>query len=468
MEREAEVTLLFCQRDGRSGLVKRRSLDREPSFTGCANGMGDSMAGEYWLEQKGSSVRTTKPDGVPYRVSGMAEITAVPWNGYSIASTFSGCGGSCLGYRMAGFRVLFASEFEPNAAESYQLNHPGTTLDTRDIRAVTSGEILAACSLKEGDLDLLDGSPPCQSFSMAGKREKGWGKVVAHGDGTTQVSDDLFLEFARLLSGLQPKTFVAENVSGLVKGVAKGYFKIILRELRSCGYKVEARLLDAQWLGVPQVRRRIIFIGVRADLAGGHGVKPEFPSPLPYAYSVLDAISDLIDGEFVAEEDTGGQFSAGEFYGPAPTVRASGVGHLKVRPRYDLLPPSRQKAGAYGVSEVRLNKPCPTVTVSSPRNDLAMPYEVQSGARPKRYSSSSRASPTIMAGRSTEMRSKGGERRKFTIAELMRICAFPDDFRLVGSYAQQWARLGNSVPPVMMFHIADAVRGRILDRIRGA
>ncbi len=124
-------------------------------------------------------VKTEKP---PYRVPSMAEIAAVPWNGLTAVSTFCGCGGSCLGYRMAGFRVVWANEFIPAAAEVYRANHPETTLDTRDIRNVQPAEIFAATGLKVGELDLLDGSPPCSSFFTAGKREKHWGMAKRYSD----------------------------------------------------------------------------------------------------------------------------------------------------------------------------------------------------------------------------------------------------------------------------------------------
>ena len=111
-----------------------------------------------------------------------------------------------------------------------------------------------------------------------------------------QRTDDLFFEFVRLLRGLRPRAFVAENVSGLVKGVAKGYFLEILRELKASGYVVEVRVLDAQWLGVPQQRQRTIFMGVREDL----GLAPAFPSPLPYRYTIRDALPGLGDVRYGA------------------------------------------------------------------------------------------------------------------------------------------------------------------------
>ena len=104
--------------------------------------------------------------------------------------------------------------------------------------------------------------------------------------GRSQRTDDLFFEYARLLRGFMPRAFVAENVKGLVIGKAKGYFKEILRELRSAGYRVRARILDAQWLGVPQSRQRVIFVGTREDL----DVDPPFPSPLRHRYTTRDAI----------------------------------------------------------------------------------------------------------------------------------------------------------------------------------
>ena len=222
----------------------------------------------------------------PYRVPPMAEIARIKWNGLTVVSTFSGCGGSTLGYRMAGYRVLWVNEFVPIAQESYRANmRRGTILDGRDIKQVTAESILKATGLKAGELDLFDGSPPCQAFSSAGTRDKGWGKNKKYAHGAEQKNEELFSEFVRLRDGLQPRAFVAENVSGLVKGKAKGFFLEILRELKR-GYRVEARLLDAQWLGVPQQRVRVIFVGVRDDL----GLDPAFPDPLPYRYSVRDAL----------------------------------------------------------------------------------------------------------------------------------------------------------------------------------
>lgn len=379
-------------------------------------------------------------DKPPYRVPSMTEIAATPKNGLRIISTFSGCGGSCLGFEMAGYEVLWANEFIPAAQDVYRRNHPGVYLSTENIRAVSAADVLAQAGVSVGEIDVLEGSPPCASFSTAGKREKHWGKKKAYSDTVEQV-DDLFFEFVRLIDGIQPKVFVAENVSGLVKGTAKGYFKQILAAMKACGYQVEAKLLDAQWLGVPQARQRIIFVGVRSDL----GRAPAFPKPLPYRYSVRDALPWI-----VAQGDNAG-FGGGA-HGPAavpsPTIGAG----------------PQTGNGAYP----------PSLVESTDISRYAIGAEwdkLEPGEQSDKYRSlikadPERPSPTIM-----QRGGDGGdatvthpvERRKFTIDELKRICAFPDDFILTGTYAQQWERLGRAVPPVMMRAVAETIAREVFD-----
>jgi DNA (cytosine-5)-methyltransferase 1 len=369
----------------------------------------------------------------------MAEIRALPWNGLTVASTFSGCGGSCLGYRMAGFRVVWANEFVPAAQDSYKANADAAcVLDVRDIKKVQPADILKATGLRVGELDLFDGSPPCQAFSTAGKREKGWGKNKRYEHGASQKNETLFDEYVRLLRGLRPKVFVAENVSGLVKGTAKGYFLEILAALKASGYRVTAKVLDAKWLGVPQSRQRLIFVGVREDL----GLDPMHPKPLPYLYTVRDALPWLTSCK------------------SGPT--GFGVGSLKMDAAAPTVPASMQ--APYSGHRVEAETDISGYAIGAEWDKL------KPGEQSERYFSLQRASedspsPCASHGNtSTAGVTHPTERRKFTIAELRRICAFPDDFILTGTYAQQWERLGNSVPPVMMKHIADAVRDRVLLR----
>jgi len=223
-----------------------------------------------------------------YNVPTMAEIEKIRGtNGYNLISTFSGCGGSCLGFEMAGYNVLWANEFIEEARNTYKANHPNVILNGEDIRKVTAEQILEEVNTTE--IDVLEGSPPCASFSMAGSREKAWGREKKYSD-SVQRADDLFFEYVRLVRGLKPKVFVAENVTGLVRGKAIGYFKTIMTELRSSGYVVGAKILDASYLGVPQARQRLILIGVRRDLSEKYNLLPVFPTPMNTRYVLKDIL----------------------------------------------------------------------------------------------------------------------------------------------------------------------------------
>lgn len=466
-----------CSENAR-GYGETFSID-EPMRTITTVGVGGSGAGGgdwYWMESDDVPKKETitKPE---YRVPSMAEINAVPWNGLKAISTFSGCGGSSLGYKMAGFKVLWANEFIPAAQEVYRLNHPTTTLDVRDIREIKPADILESIGLGVGDLDLFDGSPPCASFSMAGKREEHWGQVKKYSD-TKQRVDDLFDEYVRLLDGLRPKVFVAENVSGLTRGVAKGFFLEILGKLKRCGYVVKCRLLDAQWLGVPQTRERAIFVGVRSDL----GVEPCYPTPLTYRYSVRDAIPWITGLKYSSQGNDAGVPRADRVFDvdaePMAAVKASSDGGATTR--FEV-----QSGGA--PSKFRsADEPSPAIVASRttelrgdgpPIDQYAIGDEwdkLGQGEQSERYFNLVRAdaeapSPTILAAHgnpTTAGVTHPTEKRKFSILELKRICAFPDDFALTGSYAQQWERLGRAVPPVMMAAIATAIRDGIFSKLR--
>lgn len=487
----------------------------EPAPTIMAGGVGSVNTSQYRLgdDLEPEKDVSGKP---PYRVPTMAEIASIPDNGFRVASTFSGCGGSSLGYRMAGFRVLWANEFVEAARESYLANCAESTIvDGRDIRQVKPEDILKAIKLRKGQLDLLDGSPPCASFSTAGKRQAGWGQVKKYSD-TSQRTDDLFFEFARILEGVQPKTFVAENVSGLVKGTAKGYFLEILQRLKDCGYKVRAALLDAQWLGVPQCRVRTIFVGVRNDLRA----EPCHPQPLPYRYSVRDAIPWISGtvvsgqpGKLTREPTIDAQSGRSSVNGRIQGVVTNSAGKERLRSLDEPSPTVTKSSGGAGGSgrggEIRgvkithdgpdgtktnvpITGPCPTVRAGSAQRNRTDQFIIEAESDMSKYATGAEWEKIAPGGQSEKyfqlvkpsltdpcptVTAAGGnaglasvchptERRKFSIAELRRICAFPDDFILTGSYAAQWERLGRAVPPVMMKYIAETVRDQILRRLK--
>ena len=197
----------------------------------------------------------------------------------TIVSLFAGYGGSSLGYSMAGYRELLAVEWDDNAVETFKLNFPEVPVYHGDIHNLSVEECLKLTGLEPGQLDVLDGSPPCQGFSTAGKRQM------------TDPRNQLYNEYVRLLRGLKPKVFVMENVSGLVKGKMKLIFADIMRELKASGYQVKCRLMNAMYFNVPQSRQRLIWIGVREDL----GIEAGHPRGHGQPVTVRDAFAELSD-----------------------------------------------------------------------------------------------------------------------------------------------------------------------------
>lgn len=181
-----------------------------------------------------------------------------------------------MGYKLAGFKVIGCCEIDPAMIEIYRKNHHPKISFCCDIR-----DLLDRCAdfpeMKE--LDILDGSPPCSVFSMAGAREKGWGKEKKFREGQKeQRLDDLFFRFLDVAKALQPRVIVAENVTGLIKGKARGYVTEIFNAFDDAGYYVQMFLLNAAAMGVPQKRERVFFVGRRKDLEIPP-IKLEFSEP---------------------------------------------------------------------------------------------------------------------------------------------------------------------------------------------
>jgi DNA (cytosine-5)-methyltransferase 1 len=332
----------------------------------------------------------------------------------TVVSTFAGCGGSSLGYSMSGYRELLAVEWDANACEHLRANFPGLDVWQGDIAALAADEVLERCGLEPGELDVFDGSPPCQGFSIAGKRQ------------IDDPRNGLFREYVRLLVALRPKVFVMENVSGMVKGKMKLLFAEILAELKAAGYRVSARLLNAAYFLVPQARQRLIFVGVREDLA----VEPSHPRVAHRPVTVREAFTDL-EPQVFAPPAKGQRFVF-------PFIRA---GQAAV----DTVPPQvlahfaprmlRRKPGGWTFHTV-----CRRLVPGRPSPTL-----------PKTYIPYSHTPihPT--------------EHRHLAAEELARLASFPDEYVWAGSYIDRHARVGNCVPPLFMRAIASHVRTEILE-----
>jgi len=195
----------------------------------------------------------------------LTDLDKVEKNGLKVFSCFACGGGSTMGYKLAGFDVIGANEIDPEMAWHYQNNHHPKHYFLEDIRVFKKRNDLPQ---ELYNLDILDGSPPCSSFSMAGSREKGWGKKKVFREGQAeQTLDDLFFDFIELAHKLRPKIVIAENVKGMLSGNAKGYVKQIIGLFKAAGYEVQLFLLNAASMGVPQKRERVFFICRRRDLA---------------------------------------------------------------------------------------------------------------------------------------------------------------------------------------------------------
>lgn len=181
----------------------------------------------------------------------------------TVFGTFICGGGSSMGYKLAGFHHLGGVELDPKVAEVYKQNHHPEYLYNMDIREFNQLQDLPA---ELYNLDILDGSPPCSTFSTAGSRDKAWGKEKQFAEGQKlQTLDDLVFIYCDTILKLKPKCFILENVSGLVKGNAKSYAKRIVKYLDENGYAVQVFLLNGATMGVPQTRERVFFIGHRKE-----------------------------------------------------------------------------------------------------------------------------------------------------------------------------------------------------------
>ncbi len=169
-----------------------------------------------------------------------------------------------MGYKLAGFDVIGCNEIDPRMNKVYVANHhPRFNF----LEGIQTFKLRKDLPKELYQLDILDGSPPCSSFSTAGSREDGWGKKKKFREGQVeQVLDTLFFDFIDLAQELQPKIVVAENVKGLTLGEAKAYMARIYREFDEAGYAVTHQLLDASVMGVPQLRERVFFLAIRKDL----------------------------------------------------------------------------------------------------------------------------------------------------------------------------------------------------------
>ena len=307
-----------------------------------------------------------------------------------------------MGYKRAGCDVIAANDIDPEMAWHYKRN-----LAPKHYFLCPIGDLIKTDLPEElFNLDILDGSPPCSTFSMAGSREDGWGKDKHFREGQAkQVLSDLFFDYLDLVERLKPKVAIAENVKGMVLGNAKGYVKMVMARLREIGYRPQLFLVNAADCGVPQRRERVFFVAIRDDIKA----PPLKLAPQRKWISAGEATNDVQ------------KLTANEIKETAPTESDKKWW------------PKTKQGSDYGVAAVKeTGKP--------------------TGFSIKRISKI-HPSNTLPA---SEVIRHWDECRKLTYREWKRLGSFPDDYHAKGDKIGKYM-IGMSVPPKMTEAVARAV-----------
>ncbi len=394
----------------------------------------------------------------PYNLKDVHDASAQ--EKFKVISTFAGGGGSSTGYRLAGGKVLCINEFVEEAVNTYKENYPDTHILPGDIKQLSGQDFLDAAGVGVGEIDILDGSPPCSAFSVAGKlshnsveeqridlygnvtiekvsgkHSDGWGQTKNYSDGKmVENIEDLFFEFLRIAEEIKPKVIIAENVKGLTIGEAKEYFNKILKTFEKIGYEVCAQVLDSRYYGVSQTRTRVIFIAVREDVASAVGLNfmtlsSVFPDENKNVIPVKDVMVDL---EYDDEEV---KYLTEKFTNTAYWKQTGSI--MPVDPEKVLTGGDYHPKGHhFNLKRVSQYAPAPTLTAMGSAETTAGAFHWT-------------------------------EPRKLTLGELKRIMSLPDDFKLTGKWNQKAERIGRMVPPLMMKTIATSVYEKVLEKYNG-
>jgi DNA (cytosine-5)-methyltransferase 1 len=336
----------------------------------------------------------------------LSDLNKVKKNDYKVFSCFSCGGGSSLGYKLAGFNVIGNCEIDKRINDIYvKNNHPKYNY----CMGIQEMNKLKEFPEELYHLDILDGSPPCSTFSMAGQREENWGKNKKFREGqASQILDDLFFEFIDLAAILKPKIVIAENVKGLIMGNAKGYVNLIVKKFNEIGYKVQLFLLNAATMGVPQKRERVFFVATRKDIQFPNLVLNFNETPIKYG--------EIKDSKY------------------KPLGKDTMIYH-----RWKKRIKSDSNLGD---------------TVKRTENGKISSFNTQ-------YLKDDRVPNTIAAGGSLPVRFDVPGYA--TERDIKIIQTFPQDYDFLGSNVQYIC--GMSVPPIMMKKISEQVKIQLLDKL---
>jgi DNA (cytosine-5)-methyltransferase 1 len=411
---------------------------------------------------------------------------------FTVISTFAGGGGSSTGYRLAGGKILCVNEFVEAAVETYKANYPNTPVLVEDIKKLNGEDFLKAAGIQKGELDILDGSPPCSAFSVAGKREKGWDQEKIYSDGKkVENIEDLFFEFIRIAKDIQPKIIIGENVAGILMGEAIKKYNEIINEFEKIGYTAVGQVLNAADYGTPQGRQRCFFVAIRNDIVDKAGLNfmtmanEVYPQKLDKQVSLKEAIDNIQNDE--SQEKELYDYVQGGF-------QKKWVEMLPFNPKRHIKPSEndiriipKDKWEEYKQKGFRKENAKPIVTDSNTRleqlyNTETKHYEWDTTKEyyfidinyKKSMFNMIRPAPHLpcptLTQRGQQMSVSGvfhySKNRKFTIPELKRIMGLPDDYKLEGTFDKQAERIGRMVAPLMMKNLSSHIYEKVLKPLK--
>ncbi len=328
----------------------------------------------------------------------------------NIISLFSGCGGLDLGFERAGFDIPVANEFDKTIWDTFQVNHPKTYLIKGDVRQITKADILPHIS---GEVDGIIGGPPCQSWSEAGALK-----------GIEDARGQLFFDYIRILKELQPKFFLAENVSGMLANRHSEAVKNILGLFEEAGYDVTLTMVNAKDYGVAEERKRVFYIGFRKDLHIDFRFPAGSTTEDEKKLTLRDVIWDLRETAVPAGE--------------------------KNHRNPDAINNNEYFTGAYSPIFMSRNR------VKSWDEQA---FTVQASGRQCQLHPQA---PKMVKHGHNDCRFAAGQEdlyRRMTIREVARVQGFPDDFQFIYEDTNNaYKMIGNAVPVNLAYEIALAIK----------
>ena len=371
---------------------------------------------------------------------------------FTYISFFAGGGGSSCGYKLAGGDCRFVNEFQQVAVNTYLANWPETPHICDDIKNITGQQIMDMTGLEVGELDILDGSPPCPPFSMSGTKQKGWNQEkVAYGMKQQNI-EDLTWEMIRITGEMKPKVVVCENVKGLTMDYAKQHLDRMVKDFEAEGYTTTYKVMNGIHFGVPQKRQRVFIVSVRNDVLDRIGmpwmlISSLFPEGADEEPTLEDAIGDLrLDNENRVEavELIEAMKKSAKYKWmkrlPKNPDRVVSVGDDVVGPWYDKVIAHRKKWGK-----------------SIPEKKTSF---YQSRRVPWHQASHTLSEQGLQTSLAVHLHAE--EDRVYTTKESKRIMTLPEDYALTGKLNEQLARIGLMVAPMMMAYLAESIYEKVL------